>query len=369
MMSRLFLFYRSRFLESYADIFNELLGKNSEILLFFVHLCNSNWNIEDMIEHKYGMLTYPAIRKNVNVGDFIQSLAAKQFLPQADVLIDREKLSLYAGNPVKMIMNGWYMTNPKNWPPSDLIDPLFVSFHINETVEDSMLSEQSVEYLKKHEPIGCRDYHTSEILGKAGIKAYFSGCLTLTLGKSYKRRPCSGEIIFVDVLNEFSKLKDLYKHPRITLEKVRNGLFFDGFFKHSLMRKMFSKSLLKNAVYLEQTVEMNGEDLFDYTDRLLKRLAAAKFVVTSRIHIALPCLAMGVPVIFVNGGLYLSRDIYRLGGLVDLMNQIHIDRKHNISANFDVKFPITEDFVFENRNSYLKYAESLSETCEKFLST
>ncbi|MHB9292886.1 hypothetical protein Holit_01999 [Hollandina sp. SP2] len=46
-----------------------------------------------------------------------------------------------------------------------------------------MLSPAGIKYLKKHEPIGCRDYGTVKLLGKYGINAYFSGCLTLTLGR------------------------------------------------------------------------------------------------------------------------------------------------------------------------------------------
>ena len=64
----------------------------------------------------------PAMGKQ-NLGDFIQSLAAKQFLPHVDEYINREELSEYNGKPVKMIMNGWYMMRPENWPPSEVIDP------------------------------------------------------------------------------------------------------------------------------------------------------------------------------------------------------------------------------------------------------
>lgn len=99
----------------------------------------------------YAILTYSAIRGIVNVGDFIQSLAAKQFLPHTDILLDRERLSAYDGPSVNAIMNGWYMTNPKFWPPAEQINPLFVSFHINHTVERQMLSPKSIAYLKRHE--------------------------------------------------------------------------------------------------------------------------------------------------------------------------------------------------------------------------
>ena len=99
----------------------------------------------------------------------------------------------------------------------------------------------------------------------------------------------------------------------------------------------------------------------------MKELASAKFVVTSKIHTALPCLAIGTPVIFINGGLYDKANVYRLGGLVDMMNQVIIDKKGNISTNFDIKLPITADSVFENPTRHVKYANELAERCRKFI--
>ncbi|WP_264821067.1 polysaccharide pyruvyl transferase family protein [Acinetobacter schindleri] len=34
---------------------------------------------------------------------------------------------------------------------------------------------------------------------------------------------------------------------------------------------------------------------------MLEKYSTAKLVITSRIHCALPCLAMGTPVIYING--------------------------------------------------------------------
>ena len=49
---------------------------------------------------KYGLLTYAENRKSFNVGDYIQSLAANQFLPQVDEYLNREALADYGGDPV-----------------------------------------------------------------------------------------------------------------------------------------------------------------------------------------------------------------------------------------------------------------------------
>lgn len=121
--------------------------------------------------------------KDMNIGDYIQSLAARQFFKKIDVCVDRDRLSEYKGPKINLLMNAWYFLWRKNESFSDKFNPLFVAFHINNSEN---VSAQTLAYLKKHEPIGCRDYQTRDFLKAHQIKAYFSGCLTLTLGKTYK---------------------------------------------------------------------------------------------------------------------------------------------------------------------------------------
>lgn len=131
---------------------------------------------------KYKLLAV-STENQANIGDYIQALAAARFFPgKHDGFIQREKLKEYDGEECKVIMNGWYMHNPVQWPPSGRIHPLFVAFHINATAAEELMSDESVSYLKRHQPIGCRDYFTRDLLLSKGIEAYFSGCLTLTLG-------------------------------------------------------------------------------------------------------------------------------------------------------------------------------------------
>lgn len=104
--------------------------------------------------------------KETNIGDYIQALASKQFLPHVDTIIQREKLKDYSGENINMIMNGWYMHNPQQWPPSDKINPLFVAFHLNVLAEKDMMSKEGLAYLKLWEPIGCRDKRTRDVLLK-----------------------------------------------------------------------------------------------------------------------------------------------------------------------------------------------------------
>lgn len=134
----------------------------------------------------------------LNIGDYIQAVAAEQFFDHIDTYVERERLDEYKGEPIKMIMNGWYMHEPKHWPPAQNINPLFVAFHVNSLAKDSLLAPGSINYLKKYEPIGCRDLGTVDLLKSKGIDAYFSACMTLTLGYKYKTDKNSGKCYFVD---------------------------------------------------------------------------------------------------------------------------------------------------------------------------
>ena len=134
---------------------------------------------------KYGLMTYDENKRTFNIGDYIQSLAAKQFLPKVDNFINREKLAEYQGDDIKLIMNGWFTHNTTKWVPVDKIHPLLISFHVNNTAAPNMLNERGINFLKRHQPIGCRDNFTVKQLQAKGIEAYFSGCMTLTLD-SYK---------------------------------------------------------------------------------------------------------------------------------------------------------------------------------------
>lgn len=319
---------------------------------------------------RYGLLNYmPAFGKQ-NLGDFIQSLAAKQFLPHVDEYVNREKLSEYQGAPIKMIMNGWYMMHPENWPPAEQINPLFVAMHINYSVEDEMLSEKSINYLKRHAPIGCRDLHTCEILKQAGVDAYFSGCLTLTLGKKYKRvKKDNGEILFVNVLEELITWREIISRPRSFLRLIKDGKLMNWLNKKNIMHRIFDTDLLENAVFYDPMLPDGYNDYYKIADDYLNRLASARFVVTSKIHTALPCLGMGVPVIFVNGGLHDKNNSYRLSGLVDMMNQITVSKNGKIGTNFDIKLPLSPNAAFENPTQHVKYANELIERCQNFIGT
>ena len=266
-----------------------------------------------------------------NIGDYIQSIAAKQFLKSVDIKVCREELNKVK-QPIKLIMNGWFMHEPKNWPPSTSVIPKYVSFHIANHAIDSMLTKDAVAHFKKFEPIGCRDYYTQNILTKQGIKAYFTGCLTLTLKKEdYVTDGVSSGIIFSDIL--FHK-NDNFNKKKI-FKTIRNPhKIIIGFFKKKkldfhnkqktnlIIEKLIPKEIINNSKKISnQNFKLKThQEKFDEAKRLLSIYASAELVVTSRIHVALPCLAFGTPVIFIKP----ERDVERFDGIIDLFHTFTI---------------------------------------------
>lgn len=245
---------------------------------------------------KYGLLTF---RECINLGDEIQSIAAKQFLPRVDYYIDRDHTEEHKGKAMtKVIMNGWYMNRPQNWPPPENIIPLFISFHLSNANKSNkiLLEGENLNYFKKYEPIGCRDYNTLKLFHEKGIDAYFSGCITLTLKNNFNKR--NNKIISVD-----------------TFYKLGNSL------QKRLYKSLFPSEIYSEVEFIEQDRPQlkDSKSRFKAAQEFLDELAQAKLVITSRIHTALPCLAFGTPVVFVNVGF---EDQTRLKGLIELMHQI-----------------------------------------------
>lgn len=341
---------------------------------------------------KNGLLVYTPLNGRFNIGDYIQSLAAKQFFDEGiDIFIDRDRINSYQSTePVKVIMNGWYSHNPENWPPSSSISPLFVAFHVNETVKEHFLSDKSISYLKKYEPIGCRDYNTQQILLNKGLKAYFSGCLTLTLGMTYKSTQQDNIIYVVDPIYLFDKkIGSLLKYTttlllhydsvKTIMEKNVGTVFLEkkGFASllkmaafYQLYTKFVEPSVLKNATYVNHEYFaddfLDDNEKFKKADEILRLYSRAKYVITSRIHCALPCLGMEVPVVFVYNENDSILSSCRFGGILDFFNSISFNKKGKIKSFASTLLSVNSHF--KNKENYKKYKDALISRCCNFIS-
>jgi hypothetical protein len=321
---------------------------------------------------KFGVLTYESdiyVKRDwINLGDYVQSTAAKQFFPAVNAFIPRDHMNAYKGDPVKMIMNAWYMDLPENFPPSAEVNPLYVSIHINSTIAEKIFTPDSIAHFKKFEPIGCRDFYTRDMLRSKGINAYYSGCMTLTLGESYKRDNITDDVFFIDVMYDSMSLGELIKQPLRFGKRILNGRAFEFSHRKKVLSKYFDEELLSKAKFETQILPyISAKEGFKLADDFLKRLANAKLVVTSRIHTALPCLAMGTPVIFVNGGFKNKVDNCRFDGLFDFFNRIDVGDNADSTINFEFsgeKIGLGTDIV--NKDTHVPYGKELIAKCKSF---
>ena len=320
---------------------------------------------------RYGLLTYAENKRLFNVGDYIQSLAARQFLPRVDEFVNREALGAYRGGPLKLIANGWFTHNAARWVPAPGIDPLFVSLHVNNTAAPLMLDATGVDYLKAHQPIGCRDRFTMELLRERGIEAYFSGCLTLTLD-SYKVPDTerSDAVYIVDPLYGYPTYEKVTYDYRRFLRAVQSGDLFKIGRRAQHLARLVDQDLLENAIHINQEPPANtfsDEQKFSMAEGLLQKYARAKLVITSRIHCALPCLALGTPVIFVNGFTTFV-DSCRFDGILDLFNRVDVDSNTGeFVANFPLRGKIDPDTRVVNKELHHGLADALKATCRGFI--
>lgn len=215
---------------------------------------------------------------SINLGDNAQTIAARQLLLRlgacADDIIevDRDTLSSYSGPPVQLLMNAVF--RPQSFPISDHVTPIFLGFCARpETLA------LSADYLKRHEPIGCRDDATADALKTLGVDAFTSGCVTLTL----------------------SPRRDAKRPPRAYFVHGAGAGAFPG---QALAHA--PQNILNDAEFLFHRLPVFQFPLPVSQQRAAERYEAilldeirdnATLVVTPLHHIAAPSIAMGVPTI------------------------------------------------------------------------
>ena len=288
---------------------------------------------------KFGLLEYTTN----NIGDEIQSIAAKQYLPRVDTYLDRDHLHKVENDEkIRLIMNGWFSHKPTNWPPSPNIEPLFVSFHISSKAEDEYTSPKSIEYLSNYEPIGCRDLHTRNLLLENGINAYFSGCLTMTLSNDYSDQN-SGDIYFVDVEKGIREKAPRYirekaehlthnytESPRVSVANKLKFLLGDSIeYANKIGVNAMYNSIWDIIQNSKSTREVSKEEKFKDANKKLDKYAQAELVITRRLHAALPSIAFNTPVILVHD----DPNDRRFGGLDEYINIYTPEEFINLSSS------------------------------------
>jgi len=213
---------------------------------------------------KFAVLSHPA---SDNIGNEIQSVAAEKLLPQVDVKIPITEMSTYRGEQVLLVMNSFFSERAA-LPPSPNITPLYIAFYMGSAAQRKYATTECIEHFKRHQPIGCRDKVSVKFLRGLGIEAYYSGCLTLTM-----------------------PLRDSAGLHNYAVDYPRRNRYFRG--------EMYGKRECISVSHKHNFAPLGSDITFQMARNLLTLYQSAKHIYTSRLHCALPCAAMGIPVTYL----------------------------------------------------------------------
>jgi hypothetical protein len=206
-----------------------------------------------------------------NLGDDIQSLAAAVHASGVDRVALRDAIgAVELDEPHTLILNSWMSRGPDLRPPPAAFAPIPFGFCLG---NDDILEHGWLEYLRAHQPIGCRDQYTVAQLEAHGISAFWTGCLTLFIGRRLQRSTVARSgVLFVDVAKTAEE--------RCIPEAIR-------------------ARAIRISTYPPPSIIGDQVERYAMASRLLARIANAELVVTRRLHIALPCISLGTPVVIL----------------------------------------------------------------------
>ncbi|MCR2039144.1 polysaccharide pyruvyl transferase family protein [Campylobacter helveticus] len=254
-----------------------------------------------------------------NLGDFIQTIATKaaiekKFAEPNFEYFSNESLMFKRGGGI-VIMQGYFSLSNNFLPPPNVLC-VFIGTHFNpQAMNFIQFFNAHFPYYFKNKDIGCRDIFTLEFCKKMGFNAYFSRCLTLTFDK---REESAGQdkIFFVNI--------DERILPFIPENLRKNAEFIN-----------------QKSIKLEEEPSFSQEHFFNKTQNLLRRYKnEAKLVVTTGLHIASPCTAMGIPVVLIALN---DEQIDRFSALKDIIPIYTRTQLEQGGVDFAPKVPNIED--------------------------
>jgi hypothetical protein len=208
------------------------------------------------------------LRDSLNPDYIIDSAGQRVHL----TLLDRDAASARQYTvPTWTIAFGWYM-HPQfkgefDFPFDKNVRPIFISFHVNNR---AMLTQEVVDYLRQYQPIGCRDWSTVYVLREYGIKSFFSGCLTTTIGK-----------VFESPNNSKNEPKRM-----ALVDFIGSSKEFD------------SDELIEITQVGQEVKTSNMITNLSNARKLLNEYRSYDKIATSRLHCYLPCRSIGLDVVF-----------------------------------------------------------------------
>lgn len=206
-----------------------------------------------------------AYKNTRNLGDAIQTYALCRLLGSRCAAVFRDQEIPHSDDGVPLVANGWLGYHAHSRPDNTLFAGVHVARHE---------APFSAWIRRSPYPVGVRDPYTAGMLRAFSVQSTMTGCATLTFERYRGAR--SGKYC-IDVAGRSSE------------------------------------------IHLTNTIaDIAWPEQWKLAIELLDRIRTAELVTTNRLHVVLPCLAFGTPVMFPSGSLDSLLEKQRLSLLFDL---------------------------------------------------
>lgn len=279
----------------------------------------------------------------VNIGDWLQFFAIDYIYSQMNMSVSEdiikisvEEVKTYSGNDYLILPLNWSLFDSKYMDGDKIaispkIIPVFLSMTLGHSYKEEYFNEYNINFFKKFEPIGCRDEITMNILRSFNINAYLNGCLTSIFPKRINKESPK-KIILVDVPVEV--LKYIPKDYLSNCEIMTQQYYCDK----NQKREDIINNIKNQYKY--------------YKDN-------ARLIITSRLHVASPAVAFGIPTIFTKTIVddrfsWLDKYI----PLYSADDYFKINWKPKVPEYEEVKRKVLDNAITRIRDTYNKYEKS-----------
>lgn len=294
--------------------------------------------VSDDTDH-YVTYYYSTYGNICNLGDYFQTIATEEALSSIHgeeckfVHVQRNQLIDHPGGTC--VMQGWYEHEDLGFLPGSDTRAVWIGTHFTENVCKSLMSLFQNSAYRLYD-VGCRDKATLEFCRQWGISSYFSRCLTLTLPRRTKEDAKNADTVYLVDCSD--KLISLLPDGIKSEAKIIN-------------QRLFIREPWQSWMICREEAEKLLEEYKQH----------ARLIITSALHCAQPCIAMGIPVVFINPG-YNERN--RFSSMDGLVPQYSIQDLENKNVDFNPKAPNIEDLktaLLTNLSLSLKQKRSKEE--------
>lgn len=213
-------------------------------------------------------------KTHINFGDHLQNIIIKDLYDKMGIdkndiyVLDFNEISTYNGEYLVLPINQAISHNMQNF-----LSPRIIPVFLGISRDSTAITNEECQYFRRFEPIGCRDEAVFNFLNEKGVDCYLNGCITMTMDARKGIPKNSRPYVIEAPQYALDAMPQKIKDSAIFLENTCYGTYED----------------MVGTGTLEELVRARYQELKEN----------ASVVITSRMHIASPCIGMGIPVVLV----------------------------------------------------------------------